>query len=387
MDRESKQKIGYAAVGLLFLFLSISILFLGRMSQERRLREEQCQELETIYPEIREELEENFEFYQKESMGENVKFLPVVLLVIIAFGALLFLVYRNEEKKKKELIQEAVEQIYEQLHRFHQGDFQILSWNEETNEQDCWGRIHEKLRELGYYFSDMKVRLSEEENNTKALITDISHQLKTPLASIRMCHDLSGSEALSQEERTEFLKTEAREIRKLEMLLDELVKLSRLESNMIRVKPERTGLKQTISEAVSQVFMKAYEKQMEISVEMENDIQVRHDRKWTVEALTNILENAVKYSGKGTGITIRVQRLLKNVLIEVEDEGMGIKEEELHKIFRRFYRGTQAKEQVKDGAGVGLYLARSIIEQQGGTILAKRKPEKGSIFNIIIPLE
>lgn len=206
-------------------------------------------------------------------------------------------------------MQEAVEQIYEQLHRFHQGDFQILSWNEETNEQDCWGRIHEKLRELGYYFSDMKVRLSEEENNTKALITDISHQLKTPLASIRMCHDLSGSEALSQEERTEFLKTEAREIRKLEMLLDELVKLSRLESNMIRVKPERTGLKQTISEAVSQVFMKAYEKQMEISVEMENDIQVRHDRKWTVEALTNILENAVKYSGKGTGITIRVQRL------------------------------------------------------------------------------
>ena len=387
MDRESKQKIGYAAVGLLFLFLSISILFLGRMSQERRLREEQRQELETIYPEIREELEENFEFYQKESMSENVKFLPVVLLVIIAFGALLFLVYRNEEKKKKELIQEAVEQIYEQLHRFHQGDFQILSWNEETNEQDCWGRIHEKLRELGYYFSDMKVRLSEEENNTKALITDISHQLKTPLASIRMCHDLSGSEALSQEERTEFLKTEAREIRKLEMLLDELVKLSRLESNMIRVKPERTGLKQTISEAVSQVFMKAYEKQMEISVEIENDIQVRHDRKWTVEALTNILENAVKYSGKGTGITIRVQRLLKNVLIEVEDEGMGIKEEELHKIFRRFYRGTQAKEQVKDGAGVGLYLARSIIEQQGGTILAKRKPEKGSIFNIIIPLE
>lgn len=387
MDRESKQKIGYAAVGLLFLFLSISILFLGRMSQERRLREEQRQELETIYPEIREELEENFEFYQKESMGENVKFLPVVLLVIIAFGALLFLVYRNEEKKKKELIQEAVEQIYEQLHRFHQGDFQILSWNEETNEQDCWGRIHEKLRELGYYFSDMKVRLSEEENNTKALITDISHQLKTPLASIRMCHDLSGSEALSQEERTEFLKTEAREIRKLEMLLDELVKLSRLESNMIRVKPERTGLKQTIREAVSQVFMKAYKKQMEISVEMENDIQVRHDRKWTVEALTNILENAVKYSGKGTGITIRVQRLLKNVLIEVEDEGMGIKEEELHKIFRRFYRGTQAKEQVKDGAGVGLYLARSIIEQQGGTILAKRKPEKGSIFNIIIPLE
>ena len=133
--------------------------------------------------------------------------------------------------------------------------------------------------------------------------------------------------------------------------------------------------------------MKAYEKQIEISVEMENDIEVVHDRKWTVEALTNILENAVKYSGTGTSITIRVQPLLKNILVEVEDEGIGIPEEELHKIFLRFYRGTQAKEKVKDGAGVGLYLARSIIEQQGGTILAKRKPEKGSIFNIILPLD
>ena len=386
MDRKSKQKIGYTAVLLAFL-IAIGLLFSLGWKQEQSLRDGQREELEVIYPEIKEELDWNFAYYQKGSLYNHGILFFAGIAVLLFFGAIVFLLYRNGKKKQKELLQAELGWIYEQLHRFHQGDFQILAWNEERDEQDCWRMIHEKIWELGYYFSDMKERLSEEENNTKALITDISHQLKTPLASVRMCHDLSGSEALTQEERTEFLQTEVREIEKLEMLLDELVKLSRLENNMIQVKLERSGLKQTISEAVSQVFMKAYEKQMEISVEMDNDIELVHDRKWTVEALANILENAVKYSGKGTSITIRIQRLLKNVLIEVEDEGIGIKEDELHKIFRRFYRGTQAKEQVKDGAGVGLYLARSIIEQQGGTILAKRKPEKGSIFNIIIPLE
>ncbi len=139
--------------------------------------------------------------------------------------------------------------------------------------------------------------------------------------------------------------------------------------------------------SLGQVFLKAYEKQMEISAELEQDVEVLHDRKWTVEAFVNILENAVKYSPEGTNIHIRVQILVKSVLIEIEDEGIGIAEDELYKIFRRFYRGERAKKSIRDGAGVGLYLARSIIEQQGGTILAKRKPEKGSIFNVILPLD
>lgn len=123
-----------------------------------------------------------------------------------------------------------------------------------------------------------------------------------------------------------------------------------------------------------------------IQVEMDDDIVVNHDSKWTVEALTNILENAVKYSPEHTTITVRTQELASNVLIEVEDEGMGIPAEELHKIYQRFYRGRKAKEQVKDGAGVGLYLARKIIEEQGGTIAAKRKAEKGMIFKVTLPL-
>lgn len=386
MDRKSKKKIVYVAVLLLVILVSMSILFLCSLGHESRLHEEQRQELEVIYPEIKNELQENFEFYQKESVQADGLFFCAAAVLMMLFALGLFLLYRYERKQQENLIQEEAEQIYNQLLRFQQGDFQMLPGTDGIEEQDAWLDIHEKLRELGYYFSDMKEHLCEEENNTKSLITDISHQLKTPLASIRMCNELSKSEDLTEEERIEFLETEAREIQKLEMLLDELVKLSRMENNMIQVKPEKSSLKQTVSEAVSQIFMKAYEKQMEISVELEVDVEVVHDRKWTVEAFVNILENAVKYSKDGTDITIRVQSLQKHVLVEVEDEGIGIPEEELHKIFRRFYRGSRAKETVEDGAGVGLYLARSIIEQQGGTILAKRRPEKGTIFKIMLPL-
>lgn len=386
MDRKSKQKIILALVLLGFFWVIGMFIYCG-WEQEKALRMAQREELQTIYPEIREELEWNFEYYQKKSFNNHVLLLLSVAGAVFFFGIIIFFITRRKERKKQALMQERVEWIYEQLHRFHQGDFQMQESSTQMEEQECWYPVYEKMRELGYYFDDMKERLMEEENSTKMLITDISHQLKTPLASIRMCHELSGSDSLTRQEREEFLQAETREIEKLEMLLDELVKLSRLENNMIQVKPEKCSLKETIREAVGQMFMKAYEKQMEISVELEQDVEVSHDRKWTVEAFVNILENAVKYSPEGTNIHIRVQILVKSVLIEIEDEGIGIAEDELYKIFRRFYRGEQAKKRIKDGAGVGLYLARSIIEQQGGTILAKRKPEKGSIFNVILPLD
>ena len=235
--------------------------------------------------------------------------------------------------------------------------------------------------------SELSVRsIDVEREKIKELITDISHQLKTPLASLRMSHELVAENRVTGEEQREFLEQESQELTKLEQLLNELVNLSRLETHMIQIHSLVESLKKTLTEAVSQIYMKARGKDISIQVEMDDDIVVNHDSKWTVEALTNILENAVKYSPEHTTITVRTQELASNVLIEVEDEGMGIPAEELHKIYQRFYRGRKAKEQVKDGAGVGLYLARKIIEEQGGTIAAKRKAEKGMIFKVTLPL-
>lgn len=305
-----------------------------------------------------------------------------LLLGIMVCGLFLYLDRRKSWSRNSD--EEQLQQLYECLQEFKRGEFRTYPGEVSPSEQ--WLKVWETVKELGQYFEDLKERLDQEEDSVKSLITDISHQLKTPLASLRMSHELVAENRVTEEERREFLEQESQELTKLEQLLNELVNLSRLETHMIQICPLHASLKKTLTEAVSQIYMKARGKDISIQVEMNDDIVARHDSKWTVEALANILENAVKYSPEHTTITVRTQELVRNVLIEVEDEGMGIPVEELHKIYQRFYRGRKAKEQVKDGAGVGLYLARRIIEEQGGTITAKRKAENGMIFKVTLPL-
>lgn len=286
-------------------------------------------------------------------------------------------------RRKSDLFREQIRQLGECLAQFQRGEFGKIP--EFDNASEEWMQLGERLKELGLYFAALKKRLKEEEDSTKALITDISHQLKTPLASLRMSYELITGDAFTEDEQREFQAQGEKEMQKLEELLDELVNLSRLEAHMITLKPVSASLKETITEAVSQIYMKARQKDIAVGVEMEMDFTVCHDVKWTTEALANVLENAVKYSEAHTAVTVRVTPLAKNVLIAVEDEGMGIDKEEIARIYQRFYRGTRAKELVKEGAGVGLYLTRMILERQGGTISAKRKANRGTVFQMTLP--
>lgn len=238
---------------------------------------------------------------------------------------------------------------------------------------------------MGKYFSMLREKLEQEENSTKSLITDISHQLKTPLAAVRLNYEMMQEECLTEEERREFLEREEQEIDKLESLLEELMKLSRLESHMIQLKRERVNLKDLILEAINQVYMKAHSREVEIQADIPGDLWLSMDKKWTVEAFVNVLDNAIKYSLPKGVVKVRVTAWNNMASLEIEDEGIGISSQELHKIFHRFYRGEKALEMVKEGAGVGLYLTRQIIEEQGGTILAKRK-RKGTIFQITMQM-
>ena len=277
--------------------------------------------------------------------------------------------------------------LHESLEQFRRGEFDEIPdyENDDRVNSEEWRKVWESLRELGVYFAALKRACQEEEDSTKALITDISHQLKTPLASLRMSYELVSDYRLTHEERMEFHEQEEKEIEKLEILLKELVNLSRLETHMIQLKPIQASLRKTLAGAVSQIYMKARNKNIELQVEMEEDMEICHDRKWTEEALVNVLDNGVKYSGEHTKVTVRVKKLVRNVLIEIEDEGIGIQKEELFRIYHRFYRGDRAKKMAEEGAGVGLYLARMILERQGGTISAKTKPEKGAVLRITLP--
>lgn len=386
MDRKSSAKIkNKIVVWALFILMFTAVMCL--FEEERAdSREAQMKELNTIYPGRAEELADNFAFYKEREIKAMLAVWTAVAALSAASGILACHMAKKDRMDAQRLADREAEWIYEQLREFQKGNFAsgMSVPNEESETQ--WRRSCELLRELAHYLEALKTKLAEEENSTKALITDISHQLKTPLASLRMSHELAKTEELSASERKEFLEAEEQEIRRLEMLLDELVNLSRLESNMVQIKPEKKGIMQTLTEAVNRVFMKAHCKDIEIAVELKEDTVLPHDAKWTAEALANVLDNAVKYSEPGSEVKVRCEQLPGNLLIEIEDEGIGIEEDEIHRIFQRFYRGSNARRYEKEGAGVGLYLARSIFERQGGTITAKRKMERGTIFKITLSL-
>ena len=255
MDRKGKQKIRFICLfsGVIVLIITV---FFCKISYEYRILEEQKKELSTIYPEIAEELSENIGYYADKNLQADVLFmLAAGILTILALAAIYFFLTSANKYRLAE-VENELNYIYEQLLRFQSGNVDILPLSGESSSQK-FEDVYDKLRELGYYFSNLKERLAEEENSTKALITDISHQLKTPLASIKMSHELSLASDLSEEERQSFVEAETREILKMEVLLDELVKLSRLENRMIQIKCEKCSMKKTISEAVSQIFIKA----------------------------------------------------------------------------------------------------------------------------------
>lgn len=291
------------------------------------------------------------------------------------------------ERKNRAGVRDKLWKLYERLEQFREGRFEGIPDYEADAEDypEEWMKVWESLRELGVYFEGLKERLKEEENSTKAMITDISHQLKTPLASLRMCHELAVGDRQTKEEREEFQEREEREIEKLENLLKELVNLSRLETHMIQLKPRAGSIKKTIAAAVSQIYMKAKDKDIRIQADIGEDQEICHDPGWTEEALVNVFDNAVKYSGEHTVVTIRVKPLITYVMIEIEDEGIGIRKDELQKIYQRFYRGRDAAKISEEGAGVGLYLARMILERQGGSISAKQKRGNGTVFRITLP--
>lgn len=246
--------------------------------------------------------------------------------------------------------------------------------------------LEERVKEQAAYIQDLKESAKIEEENTKALITNISHQLKTPLASLNMMWELCEDGGVGEAELKDYFQRSGESVERLTQLTEELMQLSKLENHMIRLKPEANAVKETMVCAVEEMIMKALHKKIEIQMDVQEDMMCRYDSKWTREAFVNVLDNGVKYSEPGTKITIRLQKMHTYGLIEVQDEGIGIKAEEYHKIFGRFYRGTAREVQNQEGAGVGLYLTRKIIENQGGTVSVKSSPGEGSTFRMTLPL-
>ena len=237
----------------------------------------------------------------------------------------------------------------------------------QSYEDSLKAKVQGKLLQFYDIADEARKESSRDKKTIQELVSDISHQVKTPMANIRMFTGILKEHDLPQEKRRQFLETMEGQIGKLDFLMESLIKMSRLETGTFVLKPEEAKISDTIARALSLVWARAEKKGIRLDADCDSRITVRHDPKWTAEAIGNILDNAVKYTPEGGSISVQVRPWQIYTRIDITDTGMGIDPEHYHDIFQRFYRAPEAAE--KEGVGLGLYLAQEIIRQEMGLSL------------------
>lgn len=228
-----------------------------------------------------------------------------------------------------------------------------------------------------------KEQLDQEKQNIEGLVADISHQTRTPIANLKLYSALLEERLKKREdaggEEQELLQEIIAQTEKLEFLVQSLTKMSRLESNIIKVNPQKGKVAPFVKETVSQMEAAAREKRRYFEMgAADGDCMALFDVKWTKEALGNILDNAVKYSYEDSTIQVLIREYELYVAISVKNKGIGISEQESPKIFGRFYRSEKVLQ--KEGVGLGLYLARKILQREDGYIEVRSEEGDGAEF-------
>ena len=249
--------------------------------------------------------------------------------------------------------------------------------------ETIFARISYRLSRLYGILQENRRKVDEERRELQTLVSDISHQVKTPVANLKMVTDTLLAKPVTEQERRDFLQGIRSQTDKLEFLVQSMGKASRLETGAVTLEKKDAPLLDTLAQAMSGIVYGAEQKGVSVEVQCPEDLRVSHDSKWTAEALFNLLDNAVKYTPAGGKISVSVERWEMYVKLDVTDTGKGIPESRQAAIFRRFYREEEVHDQ--PGVGIGLYLAREIVTRQGGYIQVASKPGRGSTFSVFLP--
>ncbi len=253
-----------------------------------------------------------------------------------------------------------------------------------TDSETQFARICHQLERFNQLSQKNRYKLDEERRELQMLVSDISHQVKTPVSNLKMVTETLLEKPVTEQERTEFLQGIRSQTDKLDFLFQALVKTSRMEVGAVRLEKKDMPLFGTLAMAMSGIVYGAEKKNIAVTVECPEKLHLPHDSRWTAEAIFNLLDNAVKYTPDGGRIRVSVEQWEMYVKLDVADTGKGIPEGSQAAVFRRFYR----EEEVHDepGVGIGLYLAREIIMKQGGYIKLSSEVHRGSVFSVFLPV-
>jgi heavy metal sensor kinase len=247
-----------------------------------------------------------------------------------------------------------------------------------SNEKDEIGR-------LASVFNDTLARLESSFDQLRRFTADASHELRTPLSVLRGIGEMGLRETRTPAEYKDAIGSMLEEVDRLTRLVDTLLRLSRGDAGTVRLAPEELDLGQLARDVVSSLGILAEERQQRINVDVAENVRVSADRLVVRDAITNVIDNAIKYSPDGSGIEIRVRSEGHDAVVSVADHGPGIPEVHRERIFDRFYRIDEGRSREMGGTGLGLAIAKWAVEANGGRI-AVESAERGSVFRIVLPL-
>ena len=252
-----------------------------------------------------------------------------------------------------------------------------------ADEESLFYKIEYRLGRLYEVMNENRCSIAKERAYLQELISDISHQGKTPIANLKMINSTLIEQDVAPNKQKEFLLASESQLDKLDFLMQAMVKTSRLETGVISLDKKTQPIYDTLAAALGGIFLNAERKQIDVQVNCPEHLLIPHDRKWTSEALFNILDNAVKYTPEKGNISVTVECWEMYLKISISDNGKGIPEKHHGTIFKRFYREDDVHD--VEGIGIGLYLAREIITMQGGYIKLVSHPDIGSCFMVFLP--
>jgi signal transduction histidine kinase len=251
-----------------------------------------------------------------------------------------------------------------------------------------------ELTELAIQFNTMAERLEEsidiirrDRDRSRDFLADVSHELRTPIAALRTFNELLQQQAADDPDaRAEFLESSAQQIERLDWLAQNLLELSKLDSGLVMLDLRPDDLRAAVESAVEQARPAAKRRGIELTLTVpDRPLRIRHDPQRIGQVVTNLVNNALKFTLRGGSVEVAVRPKLEGAEIEVSDTGVGIDASELPRIFDRFYRGTLANEARGSGSGLGLAIVRSIVDMHGGNVTVESRLGKGSRFLVTLP--
>lgn len=267
------------------------------------------------------------------------------------------------------------------------GSIDRILAGEKLEEQSCdedtlFSKVQMKLERLREITAVSAQESEERKLEVQGIVSDISHQLKTPIANVVMYCDTAVNPELTEEDRAKCMEILRGQVGKLDFLVQSLMRMSRMEQNMITIRPEKVSLARLMEDAAQSVAAQAGKKGIIVKTECPEEVYLYCDERWTLEAIFNVLDNAVKYSPDGGTVVIRSRRMEIYTAVVVEDGGFGISPEHINDVCKRFFREDRVKR--TEGLGIGLYLTREILEKESGYLRIRSQVNRGTEVSLFL---